>query len=484
MTGIQFLQQIAERGIHPSRLVSDSRQIKAGDTFMAYPGETSDGRNFISQAIANGAASVVWDVTNFSWDVQHTTPNFPVTGLREQLGEIASAFYHEPSRQMWVIGVTGTNGKTSCSHWLTQTLNQLSRKTAVIGTLGNGFPGQLSHAINTTPDPILLHGLLADYLSKGTEAVSMEVSSHALVQGRVNGMKFDVAVFTNLSRDHLDFHGDMDAYAEAKSLLFRWPGLQYAVLNADDAFGQKLAAELGGHSSKVMTYGFHQADIQASQLRLQDQGLSMQVSTPWGQAELSAAVVGHFNAYNLLAVLSTLLVSDVSLERAVAVLSQVTPVPGRMQKLGGDDLPLVVVDYAHTPDALEKVLGSLREQCQGQLICVFGCGGNRDKGKRPLMGEAASKLADLTIVTSDNPRHEGPDAIIAEVLSGVNGKHAIEADRANAIHNAIRMAKAGDIVLLAGKGHEDTQQIGDSKLPFNDASVAAEALNKRKESRS
>ncbi|MCE9632842.1 MAG: UDP-N-acetylmuramoyl-L-alanyl-D-glutamate--2,6-diaminopimelate ligase [Methylophilales bacterium] len=472
-----ILQQMANLGLAPTRLVSDSRQVQTGDTFIAYPGEAVDGRHFIAQAIENGASSVVWDEDDFSWNVQHHTPNFAVHNLREQVGEIASEFYGEPSQKLWVIGVTGTNGKTSCSHWLAQALNHLGRKTAVIGTLGNGFPENLTKAINTTPDPILLQRSLANYLTAGANSIAMEVSSHALVQGRVNGMKFDVALLTNLSRDHLDFHGDMNAYAAAKRILFTWPNLQTAVLNADDAFGASLASELD--AVKVLTYGFNQADVCGSKLKLSDTGLSMKVTTPQGQTELQANVLGRFNAYNLLAVLAALLASDVDLQDAVKALAQVKSVTGRMQTLGGGDLPLVVVDYAHTPDALEKVLNTLREQCRGQLVCVFGCGGNRDQGKRPLMGKTASDLADFTIVTSDNPRQEDPLAIIGQVVKGVQGQHRIETDRATAIRFAINMANSGDIVLLAGKGHEDTQHIGDTLFPFNDALIASHALNSK-----
>lgn len=469
-----LLQHMTSLGLAPTRLVSDSRQVQAGDTFIAYPGETVDGRNFIAQAIEKGAASVVWDDLDFSWPLKGETPHFAVTGLREKVGEIASAFYGEPSQKLWVIGVTGTNGKTSCSHWLAQALNHLGRKSAVIGTLGNGFPEHLTQAINTTPDPILLQRSLADYLAAGANNIAMEVSSHALAQGRVSGMKFDVALLTNLSRDHLDFHGDMQAYAAAKRLLFIWPNLQTAVLNADDAFGVALANELD--AAKVLTYGFNHADVCGSNLKLTDAGLSMAVSTPQGSAELQANLLGRFNAYNLLAVLAALLASDVGLQDAVSALAQVKSVAGRMQTFGGGDLPLVVVDYAHTPDALEKVLGTLREQCSGKLICVFGCGGNRDKGKRPLMGKASSDLADFTVITSDNPRHEDPLAIIEQVLKGVQGQHLVEVDRAAAISLAINMANSGDIVLLSGKGHEDTQQIGDNKLPFSDALIANRAL--------
>ncbi|HEY7986680.1 MAG TPA: UDP-N-acetylmuramoyl-L-alanyl-D-glutamate--2,6-diaminopimelate ligase [Methylophilaceae bacterium] len=474
-TGAQVLAQMQKT--RPRRLVNDSRQVHSGDAFVAYPGEHVDGRDFIQQAIAQGAIAVLWENSGYAWNADWRIANWPVNNLREQIGNIASAFYGEPSQKLWVIGVTGTNGKTSCSHWLAQALQLLGRKTAVIGTLGNGFPNALSTTINTTPDPILLHGLLADYLAQGATDVAMEVSSHALVQHRVNGMSFDVAVLTNLSRDHLDFHGNMTNYIAAKRMLFDWPDLQHAVLNVDDPFGAEMAQQLSKRDIHVLTYGFDQADVQGHDLHFDARGLSMRVTTPQGEAMLSAQLVGRFNANNVLAVLAALLCSGIDFQEAVGAISQLVPIAGRMQQLGGGNQPLVVVDYAHTPDALEKVLSTLKEQCTGRLICVFGCGGDRDKGKRPLMGETVSKLADHAIITADNPRHEKVEDIIADIVQGMRGEYRIEPDRANAIRTAIKQAQAGDIVLLAGKGHEDYQQIGAAKLPFSDLEIAREALS-------
>ena len=401
-----ILSTLSAMGVRPQRLVSDSRQVHPGDAFVAYRGERSDGREFIAQALAAGAGAVLWEREGFDWHEEWRVPNLGVPHLREQVGPIASDFFGEPSGKLWMIGVTGTNGKTSCSHWLAQSMSTLGRRTAVIGTLGNGFPGAIADAVNTTPDPILLHGMLADYLKRGAQAVVMEVSSHGLAQGRVNGMQFDVAVLTNLSRDHLDYHGDMRAYAATKQSLFFWPGLKHAVLNLDDGFGAQLAAQLAGQGTQVMTYGFGKADVCGSNLRFGPEGVALDVTAFGESAPLSAPVLGRFNAYNLLAALSVLLASGIALPDATAALARVQPVAGRMQQLGGGELPLVVVDYAHTPDALEKVLVSLREQTVGRLICVFGCGGNRDKGKRPLMGKAVADMADFAVVTSDNPRHE------------------------------------------------------------------------------
>ncbi|MDP2247811.1 MAG: UDP-N-acetylmuramoyl-L-alanyl-D-glutamate--2,6-diaminopimelate ligase, partial [Nitrosomonadales bacterium] len=404
-----ILSSLYAQGVAASNITADSRKIGPGSLFLAYPGERLDGRDFIEQAIQQGAAAVVWEARDFDWDATWQIPNLPVRNLREQRGLIADSFYGHPSEKLWMIGVTGTNGKTSCSHWLAQTLSLVGRKTALVGTLGNGFPGALSEAINTTPDPILLHGMLANYLQQGAKAVAMEVSSHGLEQGRVSGVHFDVAVFTNLSRDHLDYHGDMASYAAAKKKLFEWEGLSCAVLNIDDEFGVQIAKDLVATDKSLVTYGFsEEAMVRGSDLTFTAKGLRMHVATPKGNATISAALLGRFNAYNLLAVLATLLSSNVSLEHAVSAIAQVSAVAGRMQQLGGGELPLVVIDYAHTPDALEKVLLALREQSSGKVICVFGCGGNRDQGKRPLMGEVAARLADKIIVTTDNPRDEAP----------------------------------------------------------------------------
>jgi UDP-N-acetylmuramoyl-L-alanyl-D-glutamate--2,6-diaminopimelate ligase len=470
------LQQLAGAGIRPQQLVSDSRKVEVGDLFVAYPGEKSDGRAHIIQAIERGACAVLWELSDWHWPDMWRVPNFPVTGLRAQVGEIASEFYGNPSQNLWMIGVTGTNGKTSCSHWLAQCLSELGQKTAIVGTLGNGFPNALSEAINTTPDPILLQRVLAEFLTQDADAVSMEVSSHGLSQGRVGGTKFDVAVLTNLTRDHLDYHGDMESYAAAKAQLFDWPSLQCAVLNADDDFGARLAIRLHAQGKRVLTYGLNSGEVSCTSLRFVEGGIFMEIMTPWGRAETSVMVIGRFNAANVLAVLTTLLASDIPVDKAFAVLQNIRPVPGRMQQLGGGNQPLVVVDYAHTPDALAKALTSLREQTTGRLICVFGCGGNRDKGKRPMMGEVASRLAELAVVTSDNPRHETPLAIIGEVVAGMSGNYQIEEDRAAAIDGAIRAARSGDIVLIAGKGHESYQQIGDKKFPFSDVEVATRVL--------
>ena len=476
------VSHILERlGIAPRELVSDSRKAAPGSVFVAYPGETRDGRDFIAQAVARRADGVLWEADHYQWDPALAIPNAGVFGLKARSGEIAAHVYGEPSHAMHMVGVTGTNGKTSVAHWIAQALGQLGRKAAVIGTVGNGFPpvgdkpGALTPALNTTPDAIELQQRLAQYRQQGAAACAMEVSSHGLAQGRVNGTRFNIAVLTNLSRDHLDYHGSMENYADAKARLFSWPGLEWGVVNVDDDFGRRLESET--RPARVAGYGFQRGAVVGETLRLSQAGLHLRVRTDWGNAEFDAPLLGRFNAANLLAVLATLLVSDVKLEDACRSLAHVTSPPGRMQTLGGDARPLVVVDYAHTPDALEKVLATLREIVSGgRLICVFGCGGNRDKGKRPLMGRAATEGADEIWVTSDNPRNEDPRHIIDEILAGVGGKPHVEPDRARAIFEAIGGARHGDVVLIAGKGHEDYQEIAGERLPFSDAVVARKAL--------
>jgi len=463
-------------------ITADSRKVQAGSLFLAYPGVKVDGRDFIPQAIQAGATAVLWEEQGFIWNAAWQVKNQAVNGLKLQVGEIAAEYYGQPSSQLTMIGVTGTNGKTSVSQWVAQCLAILGKKTAVLGTIGNGFvdnkASTLTEASNTTPDAVLLQGMLADYLKQHANAVVMEVSSHGLDQGRVNGVAFDIAVLTNLSRDHLDYHGTMEAYATAKQKLFSWPGLSMAVLNVDDAFGQSVAQSLRQQNKPFMTYGIGSGDICATDLKLQDTGLSMQVATPQGNALLSASVLGRFNAYNLLAVLGTLLALEIGLDAAIAAIAQIKPVLGRMQQFGGGERPLVVIDYAHTPDALEKVLSTLKEQVHinNKLICVFGCGGDRDAGKRPLMGSIACKLADNVVVTSDNPRSEYPAEIIRQIMTGMTGVYVIEPDRETAITIAIRAARQGDIVLVAGKGHEDYQEISGVKYPFSDALIAQAAL--------
>jgi len=489
-------EQLASLDVPITRLVMDSRAIQSGDTFVACPGENTDGRQFIRTAIDRGAKAVIWESQHFVWNDAWQVPNLGVDDLRHKVGWLADTVSGSPSKSLWSVGITGTNGKTSVCHWVAQTLSENANLCAMIGTLGNGFKGKLQTSINTTPDAISVHALMADYLRDGAKAIAMEVSSHALAQGRACGVSFDVAVLTNLSRDHLDYHGNMESYAASKRKLFEWTQLKYAVLNLDDEFGAELAIHLQDKTVEVIGYGMSDMAMQlAGKLgirmvygnlaEMNERGLKLNIHTSWGGAQLSSVLIGRFNATNLLAVLAVLLVSEVSLSEAVASLSKVQAVDGRMQRLGSTQQPMVIVDYAHTPDALEKVLLSIRElrthrtnsQDVGKLICVFGCGGSRDRGKRAMMGKVAEKFSDYCIVTSDNPRSENPHTIIADIVSGMSAdNHEIMVDRASAIQNAIHDAQQSDIVLIAGKGHEAYQEINGMKHPFSDAQVALQAL--------
>jgi UDP-N-acetylmuramoyl-L-alanyl-D-glutamate--2,6-diaminopimelate ligase len=470
--------QLAALGIARLRLATDSRRVRPGDVFVAFPGERSDGRSFIPQALAAGAAAVVWEADGFTWHAHWRVPNLPVRGLRSQLGALAAHVYGDPSAKMWVAGVTGTNGKTSCSHWIAQCLNRLGRPTAVIGTLGNGFPNVLLPSMYTTPDAATLQQEMADLLSRGAQCLSMEVSSHALDQGRVQGVAFAAALFTNLSRDHLDYHGSMERYGAAKVRLFHWPGLRHAVVNLDDPFGAQLAASLDRSRIDVLGYGFGKGEISGYNLDLSTRGLKLDIETPWGPAVIRSRLLGAFNAANLLGVLGVLLAAGVKLDQAAASLEQAQAVAGRLQMIRETGRPLVVVDYAHSPDALQKVLETLRALLLpgARLLCVFGCGGDRDRGKRPVMGEIATRLADHVVVTSDNPRSEEPRAIIEQIVAGAHARYYIEPDRAAAIVHAVREARQDDIILIAGKGHETYQEIAGVRLPFSDAEVARHAL--------
>jgi UDP-N-acetylmuramoyl-L-alanyl-D-glutamate--2,6-diaminopimelate ligase len=474
------LESLRSLGIERPRLVNDSRQVRPGDVFLAYPGERADGRSFVQHAVSAGAAVVLYENSDRAWTLPAGVPGIGIGGLRALAGELASVVHGHPSRELQVTGVTGTNGKTSCSQWIAAALALLGRPVAVIGTLGHGVPGRLTALGNTTPDGPALHAMLRHYRDAGVESVAMEVSSHGLAQDRLAGMNFDVALFTNLTRDHLDYHGDMESYGEAKARLFDWPGLRCAVINVDDAFGRRLVNRFAGRSTSVITYGLSGGAIAGQRLDFTRFGLELEIRTPWGGGRLATHLMGAYNAVNLLGVLGVLLAVDVPVEAALSALSRLEPVEGRMQTLGGEGRPLVVVDYAHTPDALEHALTALRAHVGGnRLWCVFGCGGDRDPGKRPQMGRIAARLADVTIVTSDNPRSEDPDEIIAQIVAGVDREVEIEADRAVAIDRAIAGAGADDVILIAGKGHERYQEVGRERRPFSDVDVARACLDAR-----
>jgi len=483
MTRGEVVSMLARLTVAPRRITTDSRKVEPGFAFAAYPGTRTDGRDYISEAIARGADAVLWDSRGFTWRPEWNVANVPVDHLQPKLGDIADFIYGSPSQSMWVIGVTGTNGKTSCTQWIGAALDRPGRRAAVMGTLGNGLVGHLVPSENTTADAASLHGMLAEFREAGATEVVMEVSSHGLDQGRVNGVKFDIALFTNLTRDHLDYHSTMAAYGLAKARLFAWPGLKTSVINADDSFGQSLIDAAKKRGQRVLTYGLGSADVRATGIAMGRTGIWLSVATPWGDGETTTQVVGAFNVDNLLGTLAVLLATDVPLADALEALSKLTPPPGRMQRLGGDGKPLVVVDYAHTPDALEKALTALRPSVGdgGELVCVFGAGGQRDPGKRPQMGRIAASLADRLVITSDNPRFESPSEIASAISRGVretgNRRWGIELDRAKAIAGAIAEAKAADVVLLAGKGHEMYQERDGMRLPFSDVAEAERALS-------
>lgn len=473
----------------------DSRTIVPGDIFFAFPGDEGDGRDYIGDAIERGAAGVVYEDFNFTWPATYNLPHLAVSGLKSRSGVIARSYYGVPDRDMLTVAVTGTNGKTSCAYWLASALSQQARdaSAAVVGTLGvgsfvNGKPGKFESTGYTTPDAVQLQRRLALLHNAHTAAVAFEASSIGLAEGRLNGMHVDIALFTNLTRDHLDYHGDMATYEAAKTALFDHPELQHGIVNLDDAMGLRLAQRLHVRGVPVLGYTLHGAVIDniptlaASAIRIGPTGTTFHVESPLGAAQIKSHLVGQFNVSNLLGVLGVLLANGMAWDTAIGIVAALKPVPGRMEQMGGHDAPLVVIDYAHTPDALEKTLLSLRDiadQRHGKLWCMVGCGGGRDSGKRPQMGRAA-ELADEVILTSDNPRNEEPMAIIEQIRAGmsVRSPQVLE-DRAAAILWTVRHADKADVVLLAGKGHETYQEVNGRKLPFLDADHAALALAAR-----
>ncbi|QRX83883.1 UDP-N-acetylmuramoyl-L-alanyl-D-glutamate--2,6-diaminopimelate ligase [Glaciimonas sp. PAMC28666] len=501
-----WLARLVTAASLPVRLVSDSRKITTGDVFFAYPGDGTDGRAYIDQALQNGAAAVVYEAAQFEWNPERAVPHLAVDGLKKLAGPIANNFYQQPDRDMCVIAVTGTNGKTSCSQWLGHALAQLGQPTGVIGTLGVGIfvPRQRAEFTvtgYTTPDAILLQGELVKLKAAGAQALAIEASSIGLHEGRLDGMHIDIALLTNFTRDHLDYHGDMATYEATKRALFDWPGLQHAVINLDDDMGLRLVQHLRQNDGAVAIIGYALSDaavqsatalgefpiLRATAVRTSTSGTVFHVESPFGVSQIKTHLVGQFNVSNVLGILGVLLAKGIQWDAAVQTLERLTAVPGRMEQFGGQDAPLIVIDYAHTPDALEKTLLTLREVAQqrgGELWCVFGCGGDRDPGKRSQMGTVA-ELADHVIVTSDNPRSEEPAEIIAQILAGMpsatgeSSKVQTQEDRAAAILRAVRKAGKTDVVLLAGKGHETYQEIKGKKLPFLDADHTALALASR-----
>ncbi|WP_303901789.1 UDP-N-acetylmuramoyl-L-alanyl-D-glutamate--2,6-diaminopimelate ligase [Thiohalomonas denitrificans] len=483
----ELLTELADPGRFASVMVSgialDSRRVVEGGLFLALSGHSRHGLEYVESAVARGAAAILTESADDEpASLYQGVPLIKVRQLTSRAGRIAGRFYGEPSRQMHVIGVTGTNGKTSVSHFIASSL-QDSAPCGVMGTLGAGVFGALHSTGHTTPDPVTLQALLNSVYSAGVNRLVMEVSSHALVQERVAGVAFDTAVFTNLTHEHLDYHGNMEAYAAAKRQLFEQPGLKTAVINADDPVGSDWLARLDVDLN-VIDYGLAERHGRSPRLlgtdvRLGPRGLSLVIRSPWGSGTLATGLLGRFNAHNLLAALGALLAAGLEFDDALERLSRVQTVPGRMESFGGGGhRPLVVVDYAHTPDALEHVLRAAGEHCRGNLWCVFGCGGDRDRDKRPLMGRIAERYADFVVMTDDNPRNEDPYLIIEQIRQGMADPDAVQVirDRGEAMACALQAAVPGDVVVIAGKGHESEQVMGGRSLPFSDRETAARLL--------
>lgn len=476
-----LLESLAGLGVAPGGVADDSRQVRPGDLFLAYPGGIADGRRHIGDAIARGAAAVVWETGgDFSWDPAWTVPALPVHGLRALAGPLAHIVCGAPSERLSLIAVTGTNGKTTVTQFLAQAL---APRCAVIGTLGAGFPGALAETGFTTPEATTLMRLLAGFATAGADACALEASSIGIEEGRLNGARVDVAVFTNFTRDHLDYHGSMDAYAAAKEKLFAWPGLRTAVVNVDDPASERMVARTSAR--RLLRYGVGRGDVRAEGLAATPAGQRFDLVLPDGTSVVETALLGRYNVSNLLAVAAVLHDAGIAAAEVAARVARLAPPPGRMERVGGAGEPLVVVDYAHTPDALENILVTLRtvaDARKGRLWAVFGCGGDRDPGKRPEMGAVAARLADRVVVTSDNPRGESPAAIVKAVVAGAPGAIA-EVDRAAAIGCAVSMADACDVIVLAGKGHETYQEAGGVRTPFSDLGQARIALDARRRAR-
>lgn len=464
----------------------DSRAVRPGDLFFAFAGSHSHGMRHAAEAVARGACAIVYEPSAGGAELASKisgVPCLPVSGLDQRAGVVADRFFGEPSKHLEVIGITGTNGKTSCSHFLA---HALGKPAAVIGTLGWGSPEALQPTAHTTPDVLEVHGLLAKLRGQGIRTVAMEASSHGLVQGRLNGVRFEGGLFTNLSRDHLDYHGSMEAYLEAKLRLLTWPGLEFVAFNLDDASAKAIVDRVPAGVRKI---GFSlnracplpNADVDlvsASEIRHGAGGIAFRARFGRSTAPVTAPVYGDFNVENLLACLAVLLGKGFDLEDAARRLGRVRAVAGRMERFAGG--ATMVIDYAHTPDALAKTLTSLRRHCEGTLWVVFGCGGDRDRGKRPQMGAIAERLADRVVVTDDNPRHEDGDAIVAEIVAGCSREDiVVMRNRRAAIAWAIEHAAIGDVVLVAGKGHEGAQEIKGIKHPFSDREVVKNLLRSR-----
>ena len=486
LDGIATVPDIEPRDV--ADLTLDSREVRAGSLFFALPGRTAHGLKFAAEAAARGAEVVLWEP---SADV--TPPKLPPTvfaaaipGLRDLVGRIADRFFNWPSSQLRITGITGTNGKTTCAYLLAQCLERLGSQTAYIGTIGWGRIAALSPPTLTTPDVVTLHRELASLRASGVREVAMEVSSQGLDQHRLDGVRFHAGAFTNLSRDHLDYHGSMAAYGAAKARLFDAPDLKHIIVNVGDAFGREFAQNYAGRVPLTAIWigagdsgWLAERALRATEVTLDVRGVSLRLDGSFGRAEVATRLLGRFNAENALVVIACLLSLGASLADAARVLAECVPPPGRMEVVEAAvrDKPMAVVDYAHSPDALAKALGALREHCRGVLWCVFGCGGDRDPGKRSMMGAIAGELADRIIVTDDNPRSEDPQDITRAIVSGIKSRDArVIHDRGEAIGTALKEAQTGDVVLIAGKGHEDYQIYGATRRSFSDRREAQRYL--------
>jgi UDP-N-acetylmuramoyl-L-alanyl-D-glutamate--2,6-diaminopimelate ligase len=488
-TPSEVLARFDALGVQPSGVSDDSRQVVPGDLFLAYPGDLADGRHYIAEAIANGAAAVLWEAGGagsaaFTWRSEWRIANLPVSGLRELCGPLAHVVCGRPSERLSLVAVTGTNGKTTVTQWIGMTH---PRPCAIIGTLGAGLPGQLVETGFTTPAATTLMRCLAAFANGEAQACALEASSIGIAEGRLDGARIDIAVFTNLTRDHLDYHRDMAEYAQAKAKLFTWPRLRLAVVNLDDPFGRELAAlstaaKVVGYTQQVMPDN-RQGTIRAENVEESIDGLRFRLCAASGRAQIETRLLGCYNVSNLLAVAAVLLDAGLTPKAVAERFAGLTPPAGRLEKIGGDNEPLVVVDYAHTPDALASALRALRPVARARgagLTAIFGCGGDRDRGKRPLMGEVATSHADHVVLTSDNPRSEDPQAILDDIRAAAPTAEMI-VDRSEAIRRTVLSAHPAEVVLIAGKGHESYQEIAGVRRPFSDVAQTRAALAARRE---
>lgn len=486
LTALLGLNQPRLESIQLTQMCLDSREVTLGCLFVAIKGHAVDGRQFIAKAIAQGALAVLAEcdepAQHLHIEFQQDIPVISYFALSAHLSELADHFYDQPSQRLTLVGVTGTNGKTTIAQLLAQWTQILGKTPAVMGTIGNGLFGQVKPAANTTGSAIEVQASLANFVEQGADFAAIEVSSHGLVQKRVEALHFAAAVFANLSRDHLDYHGTMDEYAKAKKRLFTELSSQYQIINADDEIGVQWLSELPNAVAVSCQPDYqptHKNWLKLTALSFTNKGANIEFASSWGNGQLESRLIGAFNVSNLLVVMTTLLALGYSLEQLTSTVSQLTGVCGRMEMMTEEHKPTVIVDYAHTPDALEKALDAARIHCHGKLWCLFGCGGDRDKGKRPLMAQIAEKMADKVMVTDDNPRTEDPVKIMADIKNGFAYPENVQFihHREEAIKTAIQSADKNDVILVAGKGHEDYQIIGTEKHHFSDQETAKKYLS-------